>query len=47
MSGGDKCMYFNCYKTRKTSNNIFHVFPSNPEILRTWIVNSGKYFFKE
>lgn len=31
MSGGDKCMYYNCTKTRKTSQNVFHTFPSNTD----------------
>lgn len=44
MSGGDKCYYFNnCNKTRKTSNNVFHLIPSsNQEVYRKWIINSGK-----
>ncbi|KAF0718502.1 THAP-type domain-containing protein, partial [Aphis craccivora] len=42
MSGGDKCYYFNCNKTRKTSNNVFHLIPSsNQEVYRKWIINSG------
>lgn len=42
MSGGDKCMFFNCKNTRKTSKTVFHSFPSNPEVSREWIINSGK-----
>ncbi|XP_060855057.1 uncharacterized protein LOC132932707 [Metopolophium dirhodum] len=45
MSGGDKCYYFNCNKTRKTSNNVFHLIPSsNPEIYRKWIINSDETY---
>lgn len=43
MSGGDKCHYFNCNKTRKMSNNVFHLIPSsNVEVYRKWIINSGR-----
>lgn len=42
MSGGDKCMYYNCTKNRKTSRNVFHTFPSNIDTAKEWIINSGK-----
>lgn len=39
---GDKCAYFNCSNTRRTSKNKFYVFPTNDESLRKSTVNSGK-----
>lgn len=40
---GDKCVYINCKNTRRNSFCTFHPFPSNLEISKTWMVNSGKY----
>ncbi|KAL5239374.1 hypothetical protein ACI65C_006784, partial [Semiaphis heraclei] len=38
---GDKCVYFDCNLTRRSSKNIFHPFPANTELHKQWIVNSG------
>lgn len=42
---GDKCVYFDCNLTRRSSKNIFHPFPANTELHKQWIVNSGKYSY--
>ncbi|XP_025199564.1 uncharacterized protein LOC112597652 isoform X2 [Melanaphis sacchari] len=38
---GDKCVYFNCNLTRRSSKNTFHPFPANIDMHNQWIVNSG------
>lgn len=44
---GDKCVYFDCNLTRRSSKNIFHPFPANIELHKQWIINSGKYLNKK
>jgi hypothetical protein len=41
---GDKCMFFNCNLSRRTSKNSFYSFPNNEELAKKWILNSGKLF---
>lgn len=38
-----KCSYFNCNKMQKNTKTRFHTFPSDINLLKKWIIHSGKY----
>lgn len=43
MQRGNKCVFFNCGKSKRTNSSLhFFKFPTDPERARLWLNNSGK-----